>query len=249
MVIARIFKYQCAACGTAMRKRSKEHFWPEWLISLTKTHRTTVRLSPVKRVNPRALTLPLCAKCNHDFGRELESPVAQIFRDLEAGRGLSDAEAELIIRWLWKLSGLAWIYHHPESTVHAGPKLRDRVLRPIGDIRSQLTLAISLIENIDPRFGDAPMGLDSQNEEDTIFVAGVFSRIALMVLLRQFEKDLPIEFSLYRLSPLHAPDRNTKLFYPDIGFHTCIEAVNKTRNSALSLSYAHDLDARTLAES
>lgn len=247
MVIARAFKYRCAACGVGLRDRSKEHFWPEWLIARTGTHKTSVRLTQAKRVNPRALTVPLCAACNRDFGRELEGPVARIFRDLEAGLGLSDSEAELLIRWLWKLGGLAWMYGHPEAIYATRPTLRNRVLRPIGDIRSQLTLAVSIIETIDPRFNDAPMGLDSESEEDTVFVAGVFSRTALMVLLRGFESEVPEQFSLYRLAPLGALDRDAKLFHPRCGFHTCVEAVGTTRVAALFLSHAHDLELRQRA--
>lgn len=244
MVIARVFKYRCAACGVRLRGRSKEHFWPKWLIARTGTHKTTVRLTQPRRVNPRAFTVPLCATCNRDFGRELEGPVARVFKDMEAGLGLSDSEAELLIRWLWKLSGLVWTYGHPEAVHATGPTLRDRVLRPIGDIRSQLTLAVSIIETIDPTFGDAPMGLDSENDEDTVFVAGVFSRVALMVLLSGFESSVPGQFSLYRLAPPGALGKDAKLFHPRCGFQTCVEAVGTTRIAALLLSRAHDRQLR-----
>ena len=233
MILSPVFKYRCAACRVALRDRSKEHFWPEWLIARTGTHKTSVRLTPTKRVNPRALTVPLCPDCNRDFGRELEAPVARIFREVEAGKGLSDFEAELLIRWLWKLGSLAWIYAHPDAVHAAIPTVRERVLRPIGDKRSQLVLGVSLIEGIDPHFDDAPMGLDSRNQEDTVFVAGVFSRLALMVLLRQFEADVPKHFSLYRLASIAAADRSAKLFYPDTGFRTCVKAVGATFEASM----------------
>lgn len=247
MVVPKKFKRICAACGTVGPKINKEHFWPEWLIQRTGTHRTGVRFSTGKLINPRAFTVPLCIRCNTDFGRELESPASRIMDELEAGRGISDLEAELIIRWLWKFEGLDWIFNHPEDTFTKRYTLRERVLQPIDDIRSELSLAISLVAEIHPKFGDAPMGLDSWNEYSAVFVAGVFSRVAIMVLLRQFEQNVPAQFSLYRFADRSAPYRSAKLFYPETGFQNCVEAVNVTREVALYLSHAHDLESRNRA--
>jgi hypothetical protein len=247
MVVPRKFKRVCVACGTVDPKVNKEHFWPEWLIAKTGTHRTSVRFTAAKRINPRAFVVPLCVRCNTDFGRELESPVSRIIADLEAGRGVSDLEAELLIRWLWKFEGLAWSFNHPNERYTESYTLRDRVLQPLNDIRADLVLAISLAEEIDPSFGDAPMGLDSWNEASAVFVAGVFSTVALMVLESQFEAQVPPQFSKYRLAKLDAPDRNAKLFYPKTGFADCVQAVKVTRDIALFLSHAHDLEARNNA--
>ncbi|MBI4005049.1 MAG: hypothetical protein HY356_00160 [Gammaproteobacteria bacterium] len=244
MVIPKKFKKICAACGDVNPKINKEHFWPEWLIERTVTHRTSIRFGSKKRINPRAFTVPLCIKCNEDFGRELEGPVSRTFTDLETGCGISDIEAELLVRWLWKFEGLYWIFAHPEDIYTERYTLRKRVLQPLDDIRTILTLAISLVEVINPNFGDAPMGIDSWNEYSAVFVAGVFSRVAIMVLFRQFEPYVPPQFSLYRFSEHNAPDRDAKLFYPTIGFRDCVEAVNVTKNSALYLSHIHDLKAR-----
>jgi hypothetical protein len=238
------FKRSCVACGNEMRHRTKEHFWPQWLITRTATHKTSVRFGPQKRINPRALTVPLCGPCNSRFGSELEAPVARVFDDLEAGRGISDIEAEAVIRWLWKLEGLAWCFANPAGLYTERYTLRDRVLSPIDEIRSELTLAISLIGHIAPDFGDAPMGLDSWNATSAVYVAGVLSKIAVMVLLRQFESEVSESFSLYRLAELDAPDRGAKLFFPKTGFPNCVEAVGKTKLAALILSYAHEVEAR-----
>jgi len=125
--------------------------------------------------------------------------------------------------------------------------LRERVLQPIDEFRSNITLAISLADVINPKFRDAPMGLDSWTDVNAVFVAGVFSRIAIMVLERQFEGFISKQFAAYRLADLKAPDRSAKLFYPPIGFRDCVEAVNVTREVALFLSHAHDLEARNRA--
>lgn len=245
-MIPKKFRNTCAACGAVGTEMNKEHFWPDWLINRTRSHQTSVRFTTTKRINPKRLVVPLCKRCNKDFGRELEHPVSRIFEDLEAGRGASELEAELLIRWLWKFEGLFWIYTHPEAQYTTKYTLRERVLQPIDDIRSELSLAISLIGEIDPSFGDSPMGLDSWNEYDATFVAGVFSRIAIMVLRSQFEDDVPGQFTIYRFSNQGDADQSVKTIYPKTGFRTCVDAVATTTQAAGYLSYAHDLVARNL---
>jgi hypothetical protein len=246
-MIPRKFRNSCVACGAIGAKMNKEHFWPQWLIERTGTHRTAVRFTTQQRINPKSLVVPLCVKCNTDFGRELESPASYIFNELEAGRGISDYDAELLIRWLWKFEGLYWSFSHPSDNYSDRYTVRDRVLNPIDDVRERLILAVSLVEAIDPTFGDAPMGIDSWNENCAIFVSGVFSRVALMVLDSQFEKNVPPQFSIYRPAKQNAADRSAKLFFPKFGFHDCTEAVVVTKDASMYLSYAHDLVARTSA--
>lgn len=219
---------------------NKEHFWPQWLIRRTGTSRTGVRFDPTKRVNPSKLTIPLCIRCNTDFGRELEDPARRIFDDLESGKGISDREAEVLIHWLWKFEGFAWLIAHPHGRYSDKYTLRDRVLLPLDEIRNHLTLAISIAKVVDPEFGDAPMGLDSHTQASALFVSGVFSRIALMVLHRQFEEQVPSQFGLYRLGAADAPDRHAKLFFPPEGFETCVRAVGATYEASLFLAYLHD---------
>jgi hypothetical protein len=233
----RKFKRTCAACGE-VGAMNKEHFWPMWLIQ--KTASKGVLFAPGKRVNPRSLTVPLCMKCNTDFGRELETPVSKILPGLEAGDGLSDREAEILVRWLWKFEGLSWIFSHPHGQYTQQYTLRERVLGPIDAIRDRLTLAVSIVAVVNPEYGEEPMGLSSRINQSAIHVAAVFGRVAMMVLLDRFESDVPPAFSMYRFSAPDSPDRDAKLFHPNVGFATCVEAVNTTRHAALWLSYYHD---------
>lgn len=241
MIVTRKHKQICAGCDSQMVERTKEHFWPRWLINRTNTASTSVKITKDKYVNPLTLTVPLCKKCNGDFGRELEAPVSKIFNDLESGNGISDYEAELLVRWLWKIEGLAWILHNPEGRYTDRSNLRDRVLNPIDEIRSRLTLAIALAETIDPGFGDAPMGIDSINKDNAIHVAGVFSRVAIMVLLRNFEETLPRQFSTYHFLQSNSPVRSQKTFFPKTSFPSCVTAIGVTRQIALRLSMAHEI--------
>jgi hypothetical protein len=226
---------------------NREHLFPEWLIRRTNTHVTGIKWAAGRRVSALSATLPLCIECNADFGRELESPVSVLFDDIEEGSGISDIEAELVIRWLWKIKGLAWIAAHPQYQYTRTYTLRDRVLRAIDVVRGQLILALALIRNVEPVHGDLPMGIDAVTEHDAIFVSGVFSRVAMIVSLCGFEHLIPQEFSRYRLAPQRSDDGVAKLFYPAASFDTDSEAVAVTREASVRLSEAHDAHAVALA--
>jgi len=219
---------------------TKEHFFPRWLIERSGTGKTGIKWIGNKNISPNAATVPLCLKCNSDFGKELEAPVSQIFNDLENNRGINDEEAELLIRWLWKFEGLAWVYFHPNDKYSKTYTLAERILQPIDQIRGSLVLAIGIIEKIDPKFGDAPMGIDSYNIHNAIFVAGVFLNIAIMVLLSEFEHLVPSEFSKYCLAEKPGKLVDAKLFFPKVGFRDCTEAVTKTSIVAKILSKLHE---------
>jgi hypothetical protein len=231
----------CAGCGQVKSKMTREHFWPQWLIRKTKTNNTGVRSMAGKKIPPSAFTIPLCKECNDDFGKYLESPVSSIFDDLENNKGISDFEAELLVRWLWKLEGLHWTLVNPVDSYSPSYKLRERVLLPIDKIRPSLILAISLIKEIDLSYGDAPLGLDSFNRANGIFVAGVFSRIAIMVLHENFVHLVPQNFSQYNLADTLDITSHQKNFFPQTGFKDDTDAVAITLNSAQALSKAHDV--------
>lgn len=231
----------CAACGECGREMNKEHYFPVWLIERTGTVREGIAWAGRDNVSALSATLPLCTRCNSDFGRELESPMARVFDDLEAGRGISDEEAELIVRWMWKFEGLAWVFHHPRANYTERYTLRERVLRPIDEIREVLMLAIGIAEKRDPDFEEGAMGIDSSNAHNAVFVSGVFSRVAILVSLSLFEDAIPPVFSKYRFAPHreHSAAR-AKLFYPAIGFPTCTAAIGLMKSISPHFSRLHD---------
>ena len=166
--------------------------------------------------------------------------MSRILDDIEAGRGLSDNEAETVVRWLWKLDGLLWHISNPTRDYSPLYTLRERVLKPLDGIRGELILAIALCERIDPKYRDAPMGIDS-GEGDGIFVSGVFSRTAMMVVLRAFVDLIPAGFSKHRLGASRGePTADAKLFYPGTTFPTDTELVGVTWQSSHCLTAAHE---------
>jgi hypothetical protein len=224
---------------------TREHFWPQWLIDRTNTVATGVKWKGGKKINPKAATFPLCQQCNAAFGAELESPVRKIFDDLESGAGISDFEAELLIRWLWKFEGLVWLMQNPKGNYSHAYQMRDRVLGRLGSIRNHMSLAVSLLLRVDPRYGDAPLGICSTNQRNAIFVSAVFSKVAVMCLLSEAYEFVPAQFSIYRLlEGESAPTSTAKLFFPKTGFLDDSQAVGITRKASSALDEFHEEVAR-----
>jgi len=236
----RHLKRTCAGCEKPGLEMNDEHVFPQWLIRRTKTNLTSIRWLAGNRVNPLAATLPLCVGCNRDFGRVLEDPVSRIFDDLESHRGISENEAELLIRWLWKIDGLFWIASYPEGDYSRKYTLREKVLSPIDIARSYLRLAVSLIDHIDECFKDKPIGIDSHCRIDGLFVAGVFSQTAIMVVHEQLESQIPKQYSVLRMQRQPDSSSNAKLFYPITGFVDDTQAVTVSMILGARLSTAHD---------
>lgn len=234
------FKKECVSCGKIGFFMNKEHLFPVWLIKKTKTYKTGIKWNNEKYIPALRCTVPLCKGCNEEFGRELEKPVSIIFKDIENGKGVSENEIDLLIRWLWKITGLHWSLNHPEDIYTKRYTIKERVLRPINNIRSDLVFAISLIKEIDPKYGDLPMGIDSTNQIDAIFASGVFSKIAIIVSLKCFEEFIPDNFSMFYLNDKPGPTANTKLFFPKVGFRNDAEAVGITKITSYYLSRKHD---------
>ncbi len=240
------FKQVCIACDSAKYPITKEHLWPQWLIRRTNTNNTSVAWFGRKRIPATSATIPLCKRCNSEFGSRLESPVKKVFEDIEDGKGLSDHEAELLIRWLWKFEGLVWRARFPDGRYTRRYNLRQRVLLPIDGIRPSLIIALSRIRDIDQSHGDLPMGIDSACLYSALFVSGVFSRIAMMVLLNMFVDEVPANFTLHKLFEKDDIASKPKLIYPKIGFRDDNEAVYITKKASTRLWALHDKYSRDL---
>jgi hypothetical protein len=242
-------KLRCIACERAGPPMTKEHFWPRWLTQRAGLGRTgKIRWIGQKVIPAAAATLPICADCNNSFGSQLEGPASRIFADMEAGYGISDPEAEILVRWLWKFEGLVWTteYHaHPEWRYSSLWTLKERVLgQSVAQIRPELVLAIALIEKNDEGFDDWPIGIDSPIvNHNAIFVSGVFCQTALMVLLNEFRHLVPPEFKLYQLDPIQQPE-GSKVFFPKIGFERAEDAVVQARLASIELFAAHESFSR-----
>lgn len=242
--INRHAKLRCMCCERVGQPMNKEHLWPRWLIEHTRSANRPIRWIGSKRVLPKAATIPLCKECNNDLGTHLEAPVMQAFKEAEDGRGLSDTQIELLVRWLWKFEGFFWLANygdHPKLQYSGFWTMKERILGgSIASIRQDLVFGASLIEGNDEGFEDWPFGIDSAiGKRNAIFVAGVFSRIALVVGLTRHIDLIPSSFTTYLLKA--APDlTGAKVLFPRAGFKTPREAIETTRRASVLLLFAHE---------
>lgn len=241
-------KEKCVGCNKKKVVFTKEHVFPKWLINKTSTDKTGIKwLDNSRKIPASSCTLPLCEDCNSKFGQKLEQPVSNIFDDLENGIPISDIEAELLVRWGWKTYGMFWMALKGDDWIYTEKyNLRERVLSPIDKIRKDIVLAVSRIEEIDPFYGDAPMGIDSHNLIDAVFFSGVFNKIAIIISLREFQYMIPNNFSIYNLKDLRIMNNSQKEFLPKIGFKDDTEAVGITKRISFFMSRYHDIKAMKL---
>lgn len=246
----RALKLRCAGCDRVGQTMTKEHFFPKWLIEyadarqegITWPEKVGFDWEDRRNVNPEKAVVPLCGDCNGVLGTLLEGPISKIFRGLDRGEGLSDLEAEFLVRWLWKFEGLQWsvFRDHNHQTYTRRFTLRERVTmsRAFDEVRPHLVLAVALANANDPG-RDWPMGLDTPVGENAITMSGVFRRVALMVSLEQFADEVHPAFGQYRFGPPPA-DRNAKVFAPPCSFLTARGAVSVTQDCAARLLVLHD---------
>jgi hypothetical protein len=234
------FKKQCIGCDKRMKKPTKEHFWPKWLIRHTKMEKHKITWIDGNEVYPLTATIPLCLECNSNLGSKLEEPMMHLLMDIEAGKGISDNEAEIFIRWAWKMEGFSWRLQLPDSEYSGIYTVKDRALKNIDKIRGSLVLAVALVADAFQGREYLPMGLCNSNEVNAIVMSGVIGKVAFIVLTDDQIGKLPLQFSYYRLSPLRDGVGYAKLFYPGVGFGTFIEAQNLTREAAALISFSFD---------
>jgi hypothetical protein len=247
----RALKLRCLGCDRAGPRVTKEHFFPKWLIEYADVRRRGITWpqkagldwTDKRNVDPDKAVVPLCDECNATFGKVLEGPVAGVFRALDREGGLSDHDAELLVRWLWKFEGLQWgIFRDHNTDEYTGRyTLRERVTtsKAFDEIRSELVLAVALARANDPGHGDWPMGLDTPVGENAITMSGVFRRVALIVSLARFADKIHPAFGQYAFGPRPA-DRNAKVFSPPCSFLTPRGAVTATQEAAMELCALHD---------
>lgn len=223
------FKDMCIVCECENKNMSKEHIYPQWLLDRTKTRKEQINWIYGKASADKC-TIPICEECNHDLGTQLEGPVSSIFESIESGNGFNDYEAELLIRWMWKIKGMFYWSICNENWKYGFTTLKDRVLSRIEQPRNRLAIAISLIEDAEEEFGSSPIGLDAFAIISNVYCVGVFSKISIAVIYSEFEtlvdKD---KWTVYTLSSVPLMMNPNYRVYPMVGFKTGREAIHTTK--------------------
>lgn len=214
------FKDQCVCCERTGQKMNREHIFPKWLLQHTNTRKDMFGWIYGKVPADQA-TVPLCEECNSKLGTELEGPVRTIFNAIESGEGFNDNDAELLIRWMWKIVGLFYWTICNKQWKYGFITLKEHVLSRIILPRSRISLALSLIEDPNEEYGCAPVGLDAFSFYSNIYAVGVFSKLCIVVFHSSFEKYIDQNiWTVYRLSdhPMVLNPQNK--VYPQYGFKT-----------------------------
>jgi hypothetical protein len=240
----RLLRLRCTGCDQVGLKMTKEHFFPKWLIDFAAVYNEGIVWLDGQNVAPDKATIPLCQECNEKFGTHLEGPVAEIFRELERGNSISEHEAELLVRWLWKFEGLQWAVmstHRPEGLYTRRYTLRDRVItsQAFDEVRNDMTLAVALVNNNDPGFKDWPMGLDTPPSENATTMSGVFGRIALICSFSRFSEAIPDVYGKVQFG-CPTEDRDAKAFLPPVSFMHAGGAIETTTKVGHLLARLHD---------
>ena len=234
-----------------MLERTKEHIFPRWLIELSgATEIIVYREGTRLQHSPETLTVPMCKSCNNLLGSDLEGPVKGAMIDLLAGKGLSDVECELLVRWLWKFDSIQWLEnffddHHRRYSSRF--TMKERILgQGFHEVRSQLVFAAALIAEDEmkgtPESRGQPIGIDTpMSEHDMIAVTGVFCQAAFAVSLKTFAHHLPKNLTRYEFPILtDSTDRRAKVFFPKEGYENCSQAIDSMRSSGRKLKIEHD---------
>jgi hypothetical protein len=220
---------------------TREHFFPEWLIDYAEVHRRGIDWLGRKGVHPGKATVPLCGECNNLFGTILEGPVSQIFRALDDNQPISDFDAELLVRWMWKFEGLQFFcFAEPEQVYTRKFCLRDRVTKPepFAEVRDKMMLALATSHANDPGRGDWPMGLDTPAGEDAITMSGVFKRVSIITSFALFDELIPDLYGKYKFGPIPT-DRTAPVFSPPCSFPFSRGATDMAQFIGEQLSVAH----------
>lgn len=219
------FKNICVCCEQSGKQMNKEHFYPQWLLKRTKTQKDLFS-TPYGKIPADQFTVPLCMECNSLLGRELELPVSIIFDSIESGHGFNDYEAELLIRWMWKLNGIFYWSICNENWRYGLISLKEHVLSPIPPPRDRLSIAVSLIQDPDEAFGCAPVGLDAFSFYSNIYAAGVFSTLCIAVFYSEFSYLFEdAGWTVYKLSNCPNVLNPEKRVIPTVRFQTGREAI------------------------
>jgi len=234
-------KLRCICCDQVGKKKSKEHFWPLWLSKRANLNKKGVRWGSTF-ANPKTAVISICKECNNTLGAFLEAPVSKIFDDLENSKSISDNDCELLIKWLWKIEGYQSKiinFSNPDYLYSHRWTLIERLLNKdaFKNIRTSMSVGISLIKNNLDSDGEWPVGGFYREGKNAIFAAGVYSKISIFVGLSDYINLLPSFYSVYSLQEI---PNDEKFFSPQWGYENDVDAVYKTHKMALDIWKLHE---------
>jgi len=167
------FKNHCICCERSSVEMNKEHIFPLWLLEHTNTKKVPFSW-PYGKIPADQCTIPLCVACNTELSRVIESPMKAILVNIEKKLGFNDQEAEIIARWMWKVTGMFYWGLCDEDWKYGLITFREHVVEPICMPRSRISIGISLIKNSRQEHNYAPVGIDCLPLYSNVLSGGVF---------------------------------------------------------------------------
>jgi len=242
----RDFKNQCICCEQSSVKMNKEHVYPLWLLEHTNNKKVPFSW-PYGKIPADQCTIPLCVDCNTELSKVIESPMKAILINVENNLGFNDQEAEIIARWLWKMTGMFYWGLCDDSFAYGPAKLRDRVLEPICMPRSRICIGVSLINDSRQDYKYSPVGIDCIPLYSNVLAGGVFSNLSILVFYSKFSSLVPdCYWTKYQLSDTPIMLNPNKKVFPQVGFDTGDDAINITKrllHPLGNLSMKHEEEA------
>lgn len=224
------YKEKCIFCEEKNQKMNKEHIFPQWLLKMTSNTKEPLNWI-YGTVSADKLVVPLCVECNSLLSVEIETPMSNVLKRIENGQGFNDAEAELIIRWLWKMKGMFYWSHCYDGWEYSSFRMKDHILGEITKPRSRISIGVSLASKNEK--GYIPIGLCDMTLYSNMFVSGVFSRTSFIVFYTDLIKYIDQEiWTVHTLSDVPNILNDKKKFYPKTSFSTGVEACYDTRIKA-----------------
>lgn len=232
-------KDKCVCCEESGKKYSREHVFPKWLLEISNTKQAPFQWLCKPFITGQKCTIPLCIECNNTLGIELEDKVKDIFTNIELGNGFNDYEAELLIRWMWKIVGL--LFRTVIPTYSPNVTVKQHVLSQISQPRDRLSIAISIIKDGYVNYDFTPIGISSIGHYSSIYCAGILSHLSIIVLYTKFIDRIPNNWGVYTLSKTPLMMNPNKKFYPPVGFENGNVATWKTKEACnIELQYFHN---------
>lgn len=238
----------CAGCGVSDRETKQTAIYPQWLLSKTKTFSKPVHgVTAHKTMAGRQCTAALCEECRTVFAKELDEPAVAILKQIENGTGFNDQEADILIRWLWKVTGLAAALGNGMPAEN----LRERCAKPLESPRSRMSIAAALTNGeFNDRNGKTAMGITVLPEQAAEFAAGLFSRTALIAYHSKYNQLVSDSYTKYELSSAPLLVNPAKRVLPKTSFGASGQAAAETAFIANgALLRAHENDAREADDS
>lgn len=235
-------RHKCIVCGVN-KPNTKEHVYPKWMLKLTNTLGNKINWVSGKKEVGSSCVFPICEECNKSLNENIEKPFQSVFKKLREGRKITDTEVEIVIKWMWKVTQMFWLYEQNKGDIAWNFSLKEKLLNSIENPRYRISIALGRTTKNIKKNKMEPLGLDILAEYDTILAAGVFSNISIIVFRTEYSYLIPDKYFVYTLQKIPKNKIKNGYAFAKDSFIDSGEAINTTIKTAEKLLPLHEKDA------